>query len=86
MWIQFLLQGFGRHIQDVAHEMGLAPLPGHPLEVLANRFDQSAMMVETITSTPRKSGFSARRKIHSNWLRIRCRPALNLKFHDNRRH
>jgi len=45
MWIQFLLQGFGRHIQDVAHEMGLAPLPGHPLEVLANRFDQSAMMV-----------------------------------------
>jgi hypothetical protein len=25
--------------------MGLAPLPGHPLEVLANRFDQSAMMV-----------------------------------------
>ena len=45
MWIQFLLLGFVRHIQDVAHEMGLAPVPGHPVEVAANRVYQSAMIV-----------------------------------------
>src|SRR5690606_10438842 len=45
MWIQFFLQGFGRHIQDVAHEMRLAPLPGDALKVPADGSNQSSLVI-----------------------------------------
>ena len=86
MSLNFAAQCLGRRIQDVAHEVGLAPLPGHPLEVLTNGFDQSAMMVgDDDVDTAQVPAFQARRKIHSNWLPIRCRPASDPRFHDNRR-
>ena len=63
MGIELFLQRFRRGIQDVSHEVGLAPLPGDPLEVLTNGLDQSAMVIRDYhVHATQVHGFSARKK------------------------
>ena len=74
MWIQFLLQGFGR-LPGYLHEMGLAPLPGPLMEVLAIAFDQSPMMVgDDNVGTQPKSPLFSQEKIPLQLLRFPSPP------------